>query len=328
MMNSKRVIAVDGGQSHSLAVVADETGRVLGAGKGGPANHFLEPGGEARFRRSMSDCIGAACALAGMSTQRVDASYYALTGVHAQMPAILQTIAPSDKQTVAGDKDASLVGGTLERPAVLVLAGTGAIACGLDRAGHEVMTGGWGYLMGDEGSASWIAPRALSAATQAVDGRGPATSLVQLIPRHFGVESLRALHPLIYTQQIDRVRLAGLTRVVGEAAQAGDAVARELMAEAGRYLAAAALVVLRALALAGAPVTITSAGGVFKAGVVIVEPMMVRIHEAFPLAHYEPPRFPPVIGALFLALRSIGVEIDASVVANVISSRVVWENRK
>ena len=327
-MYSKRVIAVDGGQSHSLAVVADGTGRVLGAGKGGPANHFLEPGGEARFRRSMNDCIGAACAAAGVPTQRVDASYYALTGVHAQMLAILEEIAPSDKQTVAGDKDASLVGGTLERPAVLVLAGTGAISCGLDRAGREVMTGGWGYLMGDEGSASWIAPRALSAATQAVDGRGPATSLVQLIPRHFGVESLHVLHPLIYTQQIDRVRLAGLARVAGEAAQSGDEVAKELMAEAGRHLAAAARVVLRELALADMPVIITSAGGVFKAGAVIIEPMMARIHEEFPLAYYEPPRFPPVIGALFLALQSIGVEIDAGLVANVISSRAVWENRK
>jgi N-acetylglucosamine kinase-like BadF-type ATPase len=322
------VIAVDGGQSHSLGIVANTRGHVLGAGKGGPANHFLEPGGEGRFRQTMSDCVRGAFGAAGFPLRRVVASYYALTGVHEQMSSILQEIAPSERQTVAGDKDASLAGGTLERPAVLVLAGTGAIACCLDSEGREAMTGGWGYLMGDEGSASWIAPRALSAATRAEDGRGPDTCLRQRIPRHFGVESLRALHPLIYTQQIDRVRLASAARVVGEAAYGGDAVAQALMAEAGRHLGDAAVVVMRRLNLGGVPVPVIVAGGVFKAGAVVVNPMMARIHAAYPLAYYQPPRFPPVIGALFLALRSIGLTVSAEVLLNVEATRAIWEGQK
>jgi N-acetylglucosamine kinase-like BadF-type ATPase len=322
------VLAVDGGQSHSLAVLAELGGHVLGAGKGGPANHFLEPGGETRFRCSMSGCIGGAFASAGLPQVRMAASYYALTGVHAQMHAILQEIAPSKRQIVAGDKDASLVGGTLERPAALVLAGTGAIACAVDQDGCTAMTGGWGYVMGDEGSASWIAPRALSAATQAEDGRGPATQLTHTVPAYFGVQNLRALHPLIYTQQIDRVRLAGVTRVVGEAAQTGDAVAVSIMAEAGKHLGNAAVAVIRALRLQAMAVALTSAGGCFKAGAVLVEPMMARVHEECPLVYYQSPRFPPVIGALFLALQSIGVPVTEDVIANVHSSRVVWEDRK
>src|SRR6266542_4494872 len=110
------VIAVDGGKTHSLAIVANENGKVLGAGTGGPANHFLEPGGTERFTRSMQSCVDGAFAQAQLTKRKVCASYYALTGVHPEMPALLQQIAPAEQQTVAGDKDASLIGATLDRP--------------------------------------------------------------------------------------------------------------------------------------------------------------------------------------------------------------------
>ena len=324
----RHIIAVDGGQTHSLAIVADERGTVLGAGTGGPANHYLEPGGKERFANSMRCCISRAFEQAGLPMQSVSASYYALTGVHADMPTLLQQIAAAEHQIVAGDKDASLIGGTLERPAVLVLAGTGAIACAVDREGREAYTGGWGYLMGDEGSASWIAPRALSAATQAEDGRGPATILTSLIPRHFGVENLRVLHPLIYQQHIDRVQLASVAKVVGEAAQAGDQAACAILSEAGAYLGAAAVKVLQELCLVNVPLAVTTAGGVFKAGDLVVRPMMVRIHADFPFARYEPPHFPPVIGALFLALQSLGLSVTQQVLDNVRSTQHIWAHQK
>jgi N-acetylglucosamine kinase-like BadF-type ATPase len=325
---TRYLIAVDGGQTHSLAIIADETGKVLGAGTGGPANHYLEPGGKERFRNSMRSCIEGAFDQAGLPAQPVSASYFALTGVHADMPVALQQIAPSDYQTVAGDKDASLIGGTLERPAVLVLAGTGAIACAIERDGREAYTGGWGYLMGDEGSASWIAPRAISAATQADDKRGPATLLTTLIPRHFGVRNLRELHPLIYQQHIDRVKLASAASVVGAAASAGDSVAQALLSEAGNYLGTAGARVISDLGLTQVPVVVTTAGGVFKAGDYIVQSMMARIQAECPLAHYQPPHFPPIIGAMFLALQSIGIAITPDIVANVCTTQPVWDHRK
>jgi N-acetylglucosamine kinase-like BadF-type ATPase len=322
------VIAVDGGQTHSIGIVAGESGVILGAGTGGPANHFLEPGGRERFVQSVQNCIDGAFAQAGLPRQKVSTSYYALTGVHPEMTSLLQQIAPSEQQTVAGDKDASLAGATLERPAVLVLAGTGAIAIAVDRQGREAYTGGWGYLMGDEGSASWIASRALSAATRAEDGRDRATTLTQAIPHHFGAENLRALHPLIYHHHIDRVQLASVARVVGDAARDGDVVSRSILEEAGAHLGTAGAVVLRRLGLQSQQVIVTTAGGVFSAGKFVLEPMMARIHKECPLACYQPPRFPPVIGAFFLALMSIGLPITSDVIDAVMASRNIWENRK
>ncbi|MCL4505309.1 MAG: hypothetical protein M1140_04685 [Chloroflexi bacterium] len=314
------LLAVDGGQTHSLAILAQDDGRVIGAGMGGPANHFLEPGGPERFSASMRDCISAAFLSAGRSLQQVRASHYGLTGVHEQMIGILQQIAPSDCQVIAPDRVASLWGATLRRPAVLVLAGTGAIAYGIDAAGQDAVTGGWGYIMGDEGSAAWIAPRALSAATQALDGRAASTPLTHLIPSYFGAVDLHKLHRLIYSGVIDRVKLAGIARIVGECANTGDAVSMEIMVEAGRHLGNAATAVIRKLHLDSTEVTITSAGGVFKSGRVVIAPMMDCIKSSCPLAAYVPPRFPPVIGALILALQSIGVSADDRLLDNITGS--------
>lgn len=319
----KLILAVDGGQTHSLAVLAQDDGRVVGAGTGGPANHFLEHGGPERFTASMSDCINAAFCSAGLPLQKVRASHYGLTGVHDEMSKILQRLAPSDEQVVAPDRIASLWGATLHRPAVLVLAGTGAIAYGIDADGHEAVTGGWGYIMGDEGSAAWIAPRALSAATQALDGRGPFTPLTHLIPAEFDAAGFHELHRLVYSGAVDRVRLASIARIVGECANSGDAVSMKIMVEAGHHLGNAAAAVIHKLHLGSAEVTITSAGGVFKSGEVVIAPLMDRIHSCCSPAIYVPPRFPPVIGALILALNSIGVSVDDGILNTIAVSFAV-----
>jgi N-acetylglucosamine kinase-like BadF-type ATPase len=322
------VLAVDGGQTHSLAIVADEEGHVLGAGKGGPANHFVEPGGPERFSQSMRDCIHDALRSAGLLNAPLAAAYYCLTGVHDQMKPLVQQIAPAGQVQLAGDKDASLVGATFDCPAVLVLAGTGSIACGIDAHGREVALGGWGYLMGDEGSAYWIARLALSAATSATDGRSMATLLTSRIPQYFGVRTLRDVHALLYAQKVDRVVLAGLAAVVGAAAMEGDRVAQALLSNAGQELGEMAVAVIRRLSLMDVPVTVTTAGGVFRAGGLVLNPMLAALNAACPFAHYAPPRFPPIIGALFLALRIIGVASTEAIVANAIATQAMWKRYK
>lgn len=325
---SRFVLAVDGGQSHSVAVVADLQGNVLSSGTGGPANHYLETGGPQRFRQSMHSCISGAISAAHQDINAFAASYYCLTGVHADIPAVLQQIAPSQQQVIAGDREAALAGATQQRPAVLVLAGTGSISYGLCADGRDDWTGGWGYIMGDEGSAAWIALRALSAATQAADGRAGITALSDMIPEYYGVNTLRELHPLIYQHAIDRARLAEIASVVGGAAAQGDQVAMQIITDAAIHLGNTACAVIHALHIAGSNVTVTSAGGVFKAGDLLIAPMMDRIQRVAPAAVYQAPVYPPIIGAVILALQSIGIAVTGSVLANIEASRSMWQNLK
>ena len=341
------VLAVDGGQTHSMAVIARADGVVLGACKGGPANHFLEEGGPQRFTSSMRSCIEGAFNSAGLQLGPVCASHYCLTGVHEQMEQILQAIAPTppqshgrlaskqshgdSKQSIQPDRLASLWGATQKRPAVLILSGTGSIAYGIATTAansKEAVSGGWGYAMGDEGSASWITPQALSAATRAIDGCGAATMLSSQIPAYFGVETLHQLHPLIYTHQIDRVKLAEIASVVSRCAELGDVVAIGILADAARHLGNAVIAVIRTLGLEDKRVIVTSAGGVFKAGALLVEPMMQTVHGVNSLAEYVAPRYPPIIGALLLAIQSCGMTLTDSIYTNIEATSSLWTKIK
>ena len=178
----------------------------------------------------------------------------------------LREIADVDTIRIEHDAPTALAGGTGGGPGVVVIAGTGSAAFGMDQSGRRVSVGGWGYVMGDEGSGNDIALRALRAATSAADGRLPATALVRAIPAHFGVEDLRALHRLDLLGRIERPRLAEIARVVGEVADAGDLPARAILNSAAVDLAIAATAAISQLGALDRELPVVYAGGVFRAG--------------------------------------------------------------
>jgi N-acetylglucosamine kinase-like BadF-type ATPase len=88
---------------------------------------------------------------------------------------------------VVNDALIALVAGAGENPGVVLVAGTGSIAYGRDARGRAARAGGWGYLLGDEGSGFWIGRRALLSVVRHADGRGPFTMLTELVLRHMGI---------------------------------------------------------------------------------------------------------------------------------------------
>src|SRR5688572_10315640 len=239
--NGDLVIAVDGGQSSTLALVALASGEILGVGWGGPSNHIHEPGGVERLQSALRDSISAALQNAGQTADRVAYVCLGMSGVSPLAGEIAQALVPSARIFVHHDAVTALAGASVGQQGVLVIAGTGAVAYGEREDGRSARTSGWGYIMGDEGSGYDIGCGALRAATQTSDGRGQPTLLLERIPQHFGVSDLRAVHKGIYSYAITRPQIASLSSVVGAAAQEGDTVARNLLRQAGGHLAVAAL---------------------------------------------------------------------------------------
>src|SRR5262249_39601899 len=147
---------------------------------------------------------------------------------------------------------------------VVVIAGTGSIAYGRTQDGRDARAGGWGYLMGDEGSAYSIGRAALQAASQALDGRGDPTLLTQAVPAHFGLQTLYEVHTAVYSLAISRPQIAGLAAVVAQTARQGDQVTTDLLAEAGQALAQSALAVVDRLNMLPAGANVYTTGGVFQ----------------------------------------------------------------
>ena len=108
-------------------------------------------------------------------------------------------------------------------PAVLQLAGTGAMAISQDRERNVEVAGGWGRLTGDEGSGYYIAMEAIKAALQAADQIAPATMLTGKLLEFFGVQSPRELIPVFYGES--EPEFAAFSKIVDECAQQGDQTA-------------------------------------------------------------------------------------------------------
>jgi len=127
-----------------------------------------------------------------------------------------------------------LTGG--KEPAVLQLAGTGAMTIAQNGDGEVKVAGGWGRLTGDEGSGYFIASEAIKAALHAADGIGEQTALLDAAMTFFGVQTPRELIGVFYGDP--EPDIAGFAHVAAVCAGQGDAAAQKILCEAAEYLAA------------------------------------------------------------------------------------------
>lgn len=330
MTGQPLLLAVDGGQTATKALVADLSGRVLGRGQGTAWDHLSNPDGREHSYRGLQEAAGAAlCAACGSPVPAglcFAAACVGATGLaglaNPGRPLVegwLAELVAPEHTRVVGDIVTNLAGASGGRPGVVVIAGGGSAAWGTDGQGNEHMAGGWGHLLGDEGSGYDLGRQAIVAAARAADGRGPATALVALVPQHFGKEALSQVRGAVYSGELGRPQIASLAPVVTQAAVSGDKVAATLVQYAGRELALAAAVVARGLRQGDERVGVYPTGGVLAAR---------PIHTAFrralgriaPFARVETPLLEPVGGALVLALQEAGVQVSAMVLDAIANS--------
>ncbi len=202
---------------------------------------------------------------------------------------------------VVTDADIALYGATEGKPGLVIIAGTGSICCGINARGRRACAGGWGPVAGDEGSGSWLARRALQAVARATDGRGQRTSLVEAACEYFNVAAADDLSTAVYAPNMTNSRIAGFSRRVVAAAKRRDALAREIVEEAGRELALAAAAVIRKLKMERERFQVAYVGGVFAAGGLILDPLKEELAQVAPRAFVAPPVLAPAEAAARMA---------------------------
>jgi N-acetylglucosamine kinase-like BadF-type ATPase len=125
------------------------------------------------------------------------------------------------------DTDAlpALVGALGSREGILLIAGTGSIALGSRNSDDTLIrSGGWGHILGDEGSAYDVGRRGISAALRYRDRRGPPTMLLDSMLAHFGISDPFLMIPEVY-ENFDKAKIAGFAAQVGRARDSGDPAA-------------------------------------------------------------------------------------------------------
>ena len=298
-------LGIDGGGTKTTCAVGDES-RLLVTATAGPSN-IVRVGG-ARARESLHKCVAQACAAAGITPEQI--SRTCAGGSGAARPELGEAVRGflaeilSSPIDVVGDMEIALEAAFEEGPGVIVIAGTGSIAYGRDRPGKTVRAGGWGFAIGDEGSAHWIGRSAVSAvlreSDRLPDGTGP-TVLAQALFRVWGVNSLIDLARA--ANSIPPPDFAALSPAV---ISVSDAVAEQVLTSAGRELALVAEVVIRRLfpnqETDDVPVAMT--GGVFRHAALVRQVFYNELRQFDGRARVNPNVVEPVEGALRMARRA------------------------
>ncbi|MFO7697796.1 MAG: BadF/BadG/BcrA/BcrD ATPase family protein [Anaerolineae bacterium] len=290
-------LGIDGGGSGLRLVLADADLSIYGRAEGPGANPSLvgRPRATAILQDAMRSALGdvpqGAVAAVGIGVAGAAASHS-----RAWLLEVVHAVLPDARVVPSADYEIALVGVHGRRLGVIVLAGTGALAYGVNAAGETALAGGWGYLLGDEGGGYWMGREGLQAVLRADDTRGPKTSLSATLLPALGLPTARDTIPWLYHVGTPRTaEIAALAPLVLEAAAGGDECALDIVARGAQELALAAGAVKGRLGYIDAPIAF--AGGLLTQPNPLSTALCARLGlDALPRALY-----PPVMGAVLLA---------------------------
>lgn len=300
------MLGIDAGGTKTVCLLADERGTIISEARGRGAN--LHTAGGAAVEAALREVITAAV---GDRHVHVEAVCIGMAGVDREdeartVASVFGRIGHRSRLLVVNDALIALVAGVHDAPGIVIIAGTGSIAYGRNASGEAARAGGWGHMIGDEGSAYWIGREALSAVMRSVDGRGPATRLTADILAHFDISDVSRLPGIVYDRDAPRVSVGALGPIVQRAVAQGDAVATDILNRAARELVLAAQSVATTLAMRGEAFTFVLAGGVFGIVPWLVEELRKRLIEVAPRCQVEQLDAEPAAGAVWLALAEAG----------------------
>ena len=219
----------------------------------------------------------------------------------------------ADRVHAANDTFALLHAGAPSGWGVAVVCGTGINCVGLGPDGATARFPALGEVSGDWGGGGDLGRAVMFHAARAEDGRGPETALAAAVVEYFrggfapaltGIATVAEVVEALHFGWVPAASTQGLTRPLFEAADAGDAVARELLDRQAAEIAAMGIAALRRLGLAGRECEVVLGGGVLAAGNAYLDE---RVAAAFaagePRASLVTVDLPPVVGA---ALHAVG----------------------
>ena len=260
------ILGIDGGGSHTVALLAErtESGHLLARSTSGPSN--IQAVGVASAVNALDEAVSELFAAANLPRGPVAAAALGLAGVDTDDAAavIRQWCTRAHLAShvdVSNDAILLLAAGTPAGWGLAVVAGTGSIAFGRTSQGEFARSGGWGYLLGDEGSAYRLALSGLHAVARAADGCAPPTIMTERLLKFMGLAAPSAMIHAVYLGGWDRARLATMAPVVLQAADDGDSAAQQIIAAEAEELAKTAAAAARKLALPTARLPLALTGG-------------------------------------------------------------------
>jgi N-acetylglucosamine kinase-like BadF-type ATPase len=297
-----QVLGIDAGGSKTVALLATLEGRVIAEGRAGGAN--LRTHGELVVEKILHEVIDQV--LDGRP-ERPQAVCLGIAGVDrhddaATIRGVMRRLGFRERTIIVNDALIALVAGAREAVGLVLVAGTGSIAYGVNARAVAARSGGWGPVLADEGSGYWIGRRALVAVMRHADGRGPRTALTPMVLERLHLARPDELVNEVYEGAERRQLVATLGPLVAQAQAGGDAVAAEILSDAASELVLAAASVVERLEMRGDVFPTFLSGGMFRSIESLSSDVRNRLAELAPRTTVSLLSAEPASGAVRLAL--------------------------
>ncbi|AYG69964.1 MULTISPECIES: BadF/BadG/BcrA/BcrD ATPase family protein [unclassified Rhizobium] len=300
-MSGDLILGIDGGGSKVLVALADRTGNVLRMSRSGGVNPMDNPNWRHELALSLRPFLEQQQPAAVAAALP---AYGEVARLSEQQREAIESSFPEAQRHILNDVDAAHLGAFAARPGILVLSGTGSMAWARNSAGVSARVGGWGDVIGDEGSSYWIGRAALSLVSQSLDGRAAPTALAKAMFEFLALDSfdpVNALGGWVSELENPRADIAALSVLVDRVARTGDSAAKQLIEQAASELAKH----VEAIAPHCDPAADwTYAGGTFASRALLAA-LERRIGRPAAI-----PMLPPIGGALLAAARLLDWPVD------------------
>ncbi len=307
-------LGVDGGGSKTTAVVADEFGNITVVETGGSINYYSNP--LEATRTSMAEILKKIKDKTGVS--RFKGAFIGMSALNGRATdAELEAFAGGviDAEHIGMDSDLFIALETLltDGSCAVVISGTGSMVAARDGDGVIRHTGGWGFLLGDEGSGYRLSLDAIRAGIRGGEGSAPETALTKAVLDFYQAKDFDALVDIFYNPPISRQRIASFLTALRTCAYDGDETAAVILSDGADDLAKTAMALLKDYP---SDIPVGLWGGVFQYTPSFIKRFSDRLAEngfknVFLL------KYPPEIGAVFAAYRLCGIAADENILTNI-----------
>jgi N-acetylglucosamine kinase-like BadF-type ATPase len=317
IVNASYVIGLDGGGTKTTTLLADLKGTIVAETHGGPSNFQII--GVEEAARNILDLVETCCHTVGCNNSEIGSVVAGLTGAGrtADQHRIVEGIQNAAQKrgmylrdlSIESDARIALEGAFLGEQGIVLIGGTGSIVFAKNAKGRINRAGGWGRLIGDEGSGYQIGREAFRSVARMLDGRGRKTRLAKMFGTAFGLKAHEDIIRAVYREEFD---LAAAAPLVFRAAQQKDPVAIEILDLAACELIEALRAVLKGMGKIRrgirAKMPLVLMGGLLESENVYSKKVKALIRKKLPGISMEKPIAPPVQGAVLMAIARVKAE--------------------
>lgn len=305
------VIGVDGGGTKTALKALDLGGKVITEYTGGPSN--INSMSQDKVQNVFNDLIHGALKKGNLSFENCLAICVGTAGADREedkaiIKNMIKNTGFSGRIIVVNDAEIALCGGIEKREGIIVISGTGSICFGMTEDGRSCRSGGWGHVIGDEGSGYDIGIRAIKAAVKSYDGRGEKTMLENMVLDKLNLRKPEDLIGYVYRSGAGKKEIAGLTRTVNEAFKKGDNVSKKILSDSAFELYLSVKAVAENMGFANKHIYLTTSGGTINNITYLYDMFKCYVNENYPNIEIIHMKNDPAYGAALIAKKEAGIE--------------------